>query len=117
MSLLIFSQTFGGALFLAFAQTVFNTGLSSQLARYAPSVSAAELQAAGATGIRKVVGNELLASVLKAYNGAVIRVFFLGAGAGAAAGVCCLGMGWRSIKKGNEKASEKEKVKGEGEAR
>lgn len=110
MSLLIFSQTFGGALFLAFAQTVFNSGLSSEIGHYAPSVSVVDLQAAGATGIRGVVEGQLLGRVLEAYDGAVVRVFFLAAGAAAGAGVSCLGMGWKSIKAKVEKGKENEEA-------
>lgn len=99
MSLLIFSQTFGGALFLALAQTVFNTGLSSALKQYAPEVAAETILAAGATGVRNAVPKAALPQVLQAYSVAINHVFYLGAGAAAAATVACLGMGMHSIKK------------------
>lgn len=99
MSLLIFSQTFGGALFLALAQTVFNTGLSSALKQYAPEVSAETVLAAGATGVRGAVSSAVLPHVLQAYNQAINHVFYLAAGAAAGATIACLGMGMHSIKK------------------
>ncbi|KAG9576627.1 putative MFS transporter, partial [Aureobasidium melanogenum] len=99
MSLLIFSQTFGGALFLAFAQTVFNTGLSSALKKYAPEVATETVLAAGATGVKNAVPKAVLHQVLQAYSVAINHVFYLGAGAAAAATIVCLGMGMHSIKK------------------
>ncbi|KAI5269649.1 MFS general substrate transporter [Aureobasidium subglaciale] len=104
MSILIFSQTFGGALFLAFAQTVFNTGLSSALKEYAPEVAAETILAAGATGVRGVVSGAVLPHVLQAYSVAVSHVFYLAAGAAAGATFACLGMGLHSIKKIKAKA-------------
>jgi hypothetical protein len=99
MSLLIFSQTFGGALFLALSQTVFNTGLSSALKQYAPEVSAQTVLAAGATGVRGAVSEAVLPHVLQAYTVAINHVFYLGAGAAAGAALACVGMGMHSIKK------------------
>ncbi|KAK6007776.1 hypothetical protein QM012_004590 [Aureobasidium pullulans] len=99
MSLLIFSQTFGGALFLALAQTVFNTGLASALQKYAPEVAAETVLAAGATGVKNAVSKAVLPQVLQAYSVAVNHVFYLGAGAAAGATIACLGMGMHSIKK------------------
>ncbi|KAH0003285.1 putative MFS transporter, partial [Aureobasidium melanogenum] len=99
MSLLIFSQTFGGALFLAFAQTVFNTGLSSALKKYAPEVATETVLAAGATGVKNAIPKAVLPQVLQAYSVAINHVFYLGAGAAAAATIVCLGMGMHSIKK------------------
>lgn len=99
MSLLIFSQTFGGALFLAFAQTVFNTGLSSALQKYAPQVATETVLAAGATGVKNAVPKAVLPQVLRAYSVAINRVFYLGAGAAAGATIACLGMGMHGIKK------------------
>ena len=99
MSLLIFSQTFGGALFLALSQTVFNTGLTSALQQYAPEVSAETVLAAGATGVKGAVSAAVLPHVLQAYTVAINHVFYLAAGAAAAATLTCIGMGMHSIKK------------------
>jgi hypothetical protein len=39
IALVVFSQTLGGAIFLAFAQTIFSHSLVTGLAEYAPTVS------------------------------------------------------------------------------
>jgi mitochondrial fission protein ELM1 len=63
MSLVMFSQSFGGSIFLAFAETMFSSSLKSELARYAPSVNPEVVIAAGATAIRTVVAKDELAGV------------------------------------------------------
>jgi hypothetical protein len=99
MSLIMFSQTFGGAIFLSFADTIFTNSLKSQLPQYAPSVNPEVVIAAGATAIRNVVAKNELAGVLVAYGKSVDRVFYLTAG--AAVGCFCFawGMGWKDIRK------------------
>jgi len=99
MSLVIFSQTFGGAIFLTFGQLVFDSGLRHGLRKYAPTVDAHAVVAAGATSFRQVVSVKDLPGVLSAYNIAINHDFYLAAGASFGAFVCCFAMGWHSIKK------------------
>ena len=99
MSLVVFSQTFGGALFLSFDQTTFSSGLSNALHKYAPEVDAAAVINAGATGFRAIVDKSSLHGVIQAYSEALSHVFYVGAGAAVGAFICCWGMGWKSIKK------------------
>ena len=99
MGLLCFFQNLGAAVVLSLAQTVFLNGLYKSLPRFAPSVNVAEVVKAGHTGFRAVVPANLLPAVILAYNQAIDHVFYLVAGAGAAAAVCSLFMGWKSIKK------------------
>jgi hypothetical protein len=99
MSLAVFSQTFGGAMFLSFAQTIFSHGLVVGLKEYAPTVDAQTVVTTGATAIRNVIKAEEVAGVVEAYNLAINHNFYLGAGAAVAMFVCSWGMGWHSIKK------------------
>ena len=99
MALLIFAQTFGGALFLTFAETDFSNSLTKAIETFAPNVSAKAVNAAGASGVREIVPGPELANVLLAYNQAVQHAFYLSAGAAAATLIFCWGMGWKSIKK------------------
>lgn len=99
MSVVVFAQTFGGALFLTFAQTIFNHGLVDGLAKYAPNIDPVTVTTAGANGIRKVLSPEDVPGVVEAYNSAINHDFYLAASASACAFVFAFGIGWRNIKK------------------
>ncbi|KAJ5785989.1 MFS general substrate transporter [Penicillium pulvis] len=99
VAFLYFCQTFGGALWLSFASTVFNAGLANLLPIYAPDVSFAEVTSAGVSGIRSVIPHSSLDGVIMAYNNAVQHVFYMVAGTATAAFVVSWGLGWKSVKK------------------
>ena len=102
MALLMFSQTFGGALFLSFSDTIFTNSLKALIPTYAPSIDAKTVINGGANGFRRLVSSSNLGNVLVAYAKSVNRVFYLT----ASAGVCCFvfawGMGWKDIRKTKE---------------
>ena len=99
MALVIFAQTFGGALFLSFAETDFSNSLIKAINTFAPNVSAKAINDAGASGVKAIVPKPELAGVLLAYNQAVQHAFYLAAGSAAVTLVFCWGMGWKSVKK------------------
>jgi hypothetical protein len=99
MSIVAFCQTFGGSLFLAFAQTIFSNSLVDGLKKFAPTVNPQVVITAGASAIRQVVKPEEILGVLKAYNLGVNHNFYLAAGGSAGTFVFCWGMGWYSVKK------------------
>jgi hypothetical protein len=99
MSVVMVSQTLGGALFLSFAQTVFENGLINTLVTSAPGVDPQTIIAAGAAGVRASVTSAQLPGVLIAYNKAINEDFYLAAGASAAVFMFAWGMGFKSIKK------------------
>ena len=118
MALVVFFQTFGGAIFLATAETDFVSSLSKALPQYAPGVSAQAVIVAGATRIRHEVSPDQLPGVIKAYNQACDHAFYLAAGGSVAVFFLAWGMGWKSIKKAkpapaasasSEKAEEESK--------
>jgi hypothetical protein len=106
MSLVAFAQTFGGALFLSFAQTDFNSGLKEALRKFAPEVSAQTVAAAGATEFRHLIPEASVQGVIKAYNESVSHVFWIAAGCGVACFVFSWGIGWKSVKKPKKVAPE-----------
>ena len=99
MSTTVFSQTFGGALFLSFAQIAFSNGLTTYIPTFAPGVDPKTVIEAGATAVRHAVPGAALDGVLKAYNQSINHVFYIAASAAAATFVFCWGLGWKSIKK------------------
>ncbi|KAL9107000.1 MAG: hypothetical protein Q9227_008036 [Pyrenula ochraceoflavens] len=99
MALLMFSQNFGGALFLSFGETILTNSLKTEVPKYAPAVDPQDIINAGATGFRPIIDPMALHGVLKAYATSVDRVFYLTAGAGVACFVFAWGMGWKDIRK------------------
>jgi hypothetical protein len=99
MALVMSSQTFGGGLFLAFAQVIFSHSLVDGLAEFAPSVNAQTVIEAGATAVRNVVNAADLPSVLEAFNLGVNHCFYLAAACSAVTFVAAFGMGFGSVKK------------------
>jgi hypothetical protein len=99
MSLVVFAQTFGGSLFIAFAQTIFSHGLVSGLEQYAPNTNPQTIIKAGVTALRHVVKAEDLPGVLKAYSSAINHDFYLAASSSFAMFIFAWGIGWYSVKK------------------
>ncbi|KAG4217300.1 hypothetical protein PC116_g34219, partial [Phytophthora cactorum] len=101
MALLMFSQNFGGALFLSFAETIFSNSLKTLIPQYAPSVNPEIIINAGATGFRSIISPAQLANVLVAYSKSVDRIFYMTAGMGVVCFVFSWGIGWKDIRKKN----------------
>ncbi|CAG8953512.1 hypothetical protein HYFRA_00009968 [Hymenoscyphus fraxineus] len=99
MALVTFSQMFGGALFLSFAQTGFSSAMQNTLKEFAPEVSASTIANAGALGFRAVVPPSSVAGVIQAYNNSINQVFYIAAGCGVGSFLLSFGMGMKSIKK------------------
>ena len=99
MALAVFSQTFGGALFLSFAQTTFSIGLADYIPAFAPGINVQTVIAAGATAVRQAVPKAALAGVLEAYTKSTNHVFYIAAAASTGTFVFCWGLGWKSVKK------------------
>ena len=112
-SMAVFFQFFGGAIFLAIGESIFVTRLNSALYTYAPTLSAAKVVAAGATGLKTVVEMEgagdvgLLGGKL-AYNQAITSTFYLMAAGAAVSFLCGFGIQWGgpAVKKMEEKDEE-----------
>ncbi|KAI9703447.1 MAG: hypothetical protein M1820_005920 [Bogoriella megaspora] len=99
MSILVFCQTFGGAVFLTFAQTILTQSLRSQIPKYAPGVDPETVIDVGATAVRDVVSKRQLAGVLQAYAKSVDRVFYLAVGAACGVFLFAWGMKWTDVRK------------------
>ncbi|KAL4787634.1 major facilitator superfamily domain-containing protein [Aspergillus varians] len=97
-ALVMFSQTFAGALFLSISNTIFNNSLKSLIRHYAPSVNPQTVIDAGATGFRSELSGGQLGGVLTAYAKSVDRVFYLTVGMACACFLFSWGMGWKDIR-------------------
>lgn len=106
MSIVVFFQTFGGALFLAFAQIGFSSAMKEAIPKLAPEVNVRTVLDAGAAGFRYVIPASSIEGVILAYNESINIVFYIAAGAAVASFASCWGTGWKSIKKAKASTSE-----------
>lgn len=109
-SLIAWTQTFGGAIFIGLAQTAFINMLRSALKTYAPGVDASDVIAAGATNFMADLaakGEEVTRhGVLLAYNQAIAHTFYLAVGLGAATFLCSFGIGKAKSEKGKKEGKK-----------
>jgi hypothetical protein len=98
-ALAVFCQTLGGAIFVAISQSVFQNGLIQKLKENVPGLDPRIVLGVGATGIRRVITGDLIAGVVKSYNGAVVKVVQVAVAAGALTIIGSTAMEWRSVKK------------------
>ncbi|KAJ7152948.1 major facilitator superfamily domain-containing protein [Mycena filopes] len=97
-SLIMFSQTLGGALFVSVGQNVFTNKLASGLAKNVPGVNPAIVLSAGATSLRNSIDPQYLPAVLQVYNDALITAFYVSIAMACLSLVGALGMEWKSVK-------------------
>jgi hypothetical protein len=76
-TLVVFFNSLGGAISISIAQNIFSNGLSSNLPKYAPQLSASDVINLGSTHLREYVPPALLAGVLKAYMLALNQAYVL----------------------------------------
>ncbi|GLA28390.1 hypothetical protein AnigIFM63326_005966 [Aspergillus niger] len=106
-ALMIFYQTLGGAVFLIVAQNVFQHELVNRLTgRNIPGVDASSVAAAGATEVRDLVPPKYLGEALEAYNGAVVRTFYISVALAAVAVLATFVPEWKSVKTVAKKREE-----------
>ncbi|KAI1437074.1 major facilitator superfamily domain-containing protein [Xylaria sp. CBS 124048] len=98
-----FSQSLGGSLFIAIAQTLFQNGLIDGIRRKAPQLDPMIFVNSGANRIPEILArlgqSEALDVVLTAYMTGLRNTYYISAAAAAAAFCAALGLEWNRIKK------------------
>ncbi|KPM46057.1 hypothetical protein AK830_g499 [Neonectria ditissima] len=98
-AVLVFSQTFGGAVFVSISNVIFHGRLKSELQDRLPHLDANAIINAGATGVDTVVSAKDLPGALAAYAKGVDAVFYLAVAAACVMFTSAWGMGWKDIRK------------------
>ncbi len=99
MSLIVFLQTLGGALFVSVAQNIFTNKLVEFVAKYVPGVADPSfILAVGATSVRQAVGEEMLPAVKLAYNDALTQTFIVFTALAGTSILGALAVEWKSVK-------------------
>ncbi|KHE85200.1 MFS general substrate transporter [Neurospora crassa] len=99
-----FFQSFGGAVFIAVAQSVFQNGIINNLVRDAPDISPELIINSGASDIRQVLTNmgreDATNAVLGAYTLGLRNTFYISAAAAGCTFLAACCFEWRKIQKG-----------------
>lgn len=106
VSLMVLAQTLGGTIALSAADTIFTTSLSSSLAESVPQVNQATVLSSGATNLQKLVPADSLNEVLKLYNQAVVKTWYLSLALACASIIGTAGMEWKRMKPAQEGAKD-----------
>ena len=105
MSLIMFSQQLGGAIFIAVGQNIFASRLVSGLEGI-PGIEPSMVEDVGATDLTSAISPQYLGDVLSAYNNALIKTYDVGLAMSCVMIIGALGMEWKSIKKAKKGGSE-----------
>lgn len=98
-----FFQAFGGAVFIAVSQTVFQNGLITNMLRDAPGIDPAIILNSGASQIRQVLERigrpEAVERVLAAYVLGLRNTYYISVAAAGCAFLVTFVLDWKPIKK------------------
>ena len=106
-SLMLFSQTLFGAIFVSVGQNVLDGQLAKRLSDIA-KITPQQIEAAGSTGLFKIIPPQFHNSVLIAYNASLRTCFQVGLVMACLAIIGALGMEWRNVKTEKDKATREE---------
>ncbi|KAF4941018.1 Efflux pump aflT [Colletotrichum fructicola] len=98
-----FFQSFGGAIMIAVAQSLFQTGLVNGVATRVPDLDPSIFINAGADQVRSILTQmgrqDAIDAVLESYMVGLRHTYYVTVACAAAAFVACLGLQWKSVKK------------------
>ncbi|KIW17523.1 hypothetical protein PV08_04717 [Exophiala spinifera] len=97
-ALVMFMQTFGGALFVSVAQNVFNNRLIAELPKYAPGVNPQIVVHTGATSLKDQIPARLLEGVQHAYNISLTNTWYISVAMAALSILGAVFVEWKSVK-------------------
>lgn len=97
-ALIMFIQTFGGALFVSVAQNVFTNRLLTGLLQEAQGFDPAMILRFGATTLKDAVPSQFLPGVLVAYNDALTSTWYVSVAMACLSGIGAASLEWRSVK-------------------
>ncbi|KAL2194039.1 major facilitator superfamily domain-containing protein [Corynascus similis CBS 632.67] len=99
MSLIVFMQTLGGALFVAVSQNVFTNKLVEYVAAYVPEIeNPSSILAVGTTTVKDFFSPALLPGVKLAFNDALTQTFVVFTALSAISILGAAAVEWKSVK-------------------
>jgi hypothetical protein len=97
-ALIMFTQTFGGALFVSVGQNVFTNRLLAGLLEEAKGFDPTQILRLGATTLKQAVPQEFLPGVLVAYNRALTQTWYVSVALSCLTVIGTAGLEWKSVK-------------------
>ncbi|KAL9126067.1 MAG: hypothetical protein Q9217_004825 [Psora testacea] len=100
-SIINFSLTLGGALFISVAQNIFTNRLAANLTSNVPNIPSSLVLETGATSLKQAIQRTnpgSLDGVLTAYNNALTQTYYVSVAMAALSIFGALGMEWKSVK-------------------
>jgi hypothetical protein len=99
LSIVLFAQNFGPAVFIAIAQVIFMNQLATNLVRVVPNIEPATIQGNGLTDIMGQAPANRSLEVLEDIGKSLSETWYLAVGLTCATLIGSLLMEWRSVKK------------------
>jgi hypothetical protein len=100
MALIVFFQSFGGAIFTSVGESIFLNGLVSGLHKIAPTFDASVLLCSEVIDITHDVPPGLLFTVQETYNSTLSHVWYVSVALSALSIIAAFGIEWRRIQPG-----------------
>lgn len=97
-SVVIFSQSLGGALFVSVGLNVFNNRFIAGLRTAVPELNPSIVLNVGATSLKSQIPRQSLPGVLFAYNRAITQTFYVSVAMACLTLIGALGLEWKSVK-------------------
>lgn len=97
-SIINFSVTLGGALFVSVSNNILNNRLLTNLATSVPSLDSNIDVGLGATDLRNAANPANIGAILHAYNDALMQAFYVAVAMSSLSIIGAVGMEWKSVK-------------------
>jgi hypothetical protein len=98
LSIILFAEQFGAALFVSAAQNVFQSRLGSNLHTLVPSLNATSIETVGLNGLKSLVEPGDMGKVLTAVDQSVAQTWYMAVALSCLTIVGSATMDWRSVK-------------------
>lgn len=96
-ALIVFFQTFSGALFISVGQNVFQTQLLASIVKNLPNIDPSTVIATGATNLHATFSAEEIPKILVAYNSGIVHTFYAAIAMACIGFIGAFGMEWVSV--------------------
>ncbi|RDW90940.1 hypothetical protein BP5796_02105 [Coleophoma crateriformis] len=102
LSIILFAEQIGPAVFVSAAQNIFESRLASNLHELVPSLNATSVESMGLSDLKSLIGPENLADVLLGFDKSLAQTWYLAVALACVTMVGSATMEWKSVKEKRE---------------